>query len=214
MVRKKSLMKSLIGVLLAINIVFLIFNIVFVKYNVSNFSENKSAEDIQSVFGEYQGNWFESDSELIAYLNNNPIDNKYYNQLQGADTTSEMAIIISEWSAAYEREIEKECQEIEKFLSLSETTESIEAQAEFEKLKNASNDIFEHNVNFIYNCKTSTSGYGTIIQSFAAFDDLKKKRTYAFELAEILNLCTDDTFEFKCEQSGQSVVSDGSMIEP
>ena len=66
MVRKKSLMKSLIGVLLAINIVFLIFNIVFVKYNVSNFSENKSAEDIQSVFGEYQGNWFESDSELIA----------------------------------------------------------------------------------------------------------------------------------------------------
>ncbi len=202
MVRKKSLMKSLIGVLLAINIVFLIFNIVFVKYNVSNFSENKSAEDIQSVFGEYQGNWFESDSELITYLNNNPIDNKYYNQLQGADTTSEMAIIIGEWSAAYEREIEKECQEIEKFLSLSETTESIEAQAEFEKLKNASNDIFEHNVNFIYNYKISTSGYGTIIQSFAAFDDLKKKRTYAFELAELLNLCTDDTFEFKCEQSG------------
>lgn len=208
MVRKKSLMKSLIGVLLAINIVFLIFNIVFVKYNVSNFSENKSAEDIQSVFGEYQGNWFESDSELITYLNNNPIDNKYYNQLQGADTTSEMAIIIGEWSAAYEREIEKECQEIEKFLSLSETTESIEAQAEFEKLKNASNDIFEHNVNFIYNYKISTSGYGTIIQSFAAFDDLKKKRTYAFELAELLNLCTDDTFEFKCEQLGQS--GDGS----
>lgn len=201
-------MKSLIGVLLAINIVFLIFNIIFVKYNVSNFSENKSAEDIQSVFGQYQGNWFESDSELITYLNNNPIDNKYYNQLQGADTTSEMAIIIGEWSAAYEREIEKECQEIEKFLSLSETTESIEAQAEFEKLKNASNDIFEHNVNFIYNYKISTSGYGTIIQSFAAFDDLKKKRSYAFELAEILNLCTDDTFEFKCEQSGQS--GDGS----
>lgn len=204
MVRNKRLLKSLWCVLLVINIILLVFNIVFVRYNISSFSNNKLTKDIQSVFGEYRGNWFESDPELISYLNNNPIDNKYYKQLLGADTTSEMALIFGAWSDAYESEIKTECEEIEQILSLTETPESIEAKTEFEKLKKANNDIFDNNVKFIYNYKISTTGYGTIIQSFASFDDLKKKRLYAFELAELLNFCMDDTFEFKNQSNEQS----------
>ena len=192
---KKNKTKIFCTLLLIINILFLAFNIGIFYHNTS-YSEITTSEDKQDVFGVYYGNWFDSNEDLISYLNNNPIDEKYYRELEKAIGTYEETKIIEEWCEAYECEIKNLRQIIEEYLSSTNSQESLNALETFQEISQATNIIFEHNTSFIIDYKMSTTGYGTIIPSFSSFEKLRNLRIYAFELAELVSICIDEEFSF------------------
>lgn len=162
-----------------------------------------SLED-EYCFGDYKGNWVDSNAEFIDYLNNNPIDEAYSELLRVSTTPTDTYKTISEWVVLYDIEISA----AKKTLSEIETSFISDKQLEIGLIDDEFNEYLEVYSSCITHFRENTIGMSSSTPSYVAFSILEKKRNYLFSLAELIYMCTG---EFNFAYDGQSgKTGDGS----
>lgn len=176
--------KYILTLFIGIFIGFVIGNLITIKVYNNIYPSNQILET-------YTGNWIENDPEFIDYLNNNPIDDYYSSKLIQSSTSLDMTIVIEEWIATYDEEIESSLKSMFEIID-SNDVDSVNNASCSEEIVDSFDNYLKCYYEFVKYYKDCTVGYGTGVQPYISFFELKKKREMLFELAEMLYSWTGD----------------------
>ncbi len=158
---------------------------VLICIGVGNDKNSDNAQFLNNYSGGY-----ESEGELIDFLNNNPLDEIYSAKLEYAKTPSEHAIVIGEWIDAYDNELDLIYDEAQNIIDSQDDKNADgnykEALNNLEKMKDLSEKYMSYKHNFFEDFRLSTLGYGTGLSAELGVFDLNAKRTMLFEMIELM----------------------------